>query len=61
VRRYQYQLKLKKVGAGAVGEIADIARLPIDISYTKYHASLEALGEENLRRRIPISRQQFPK
>ena len=44
VRRYQYQLKLKKVGAGEVGEIADVARLPIEIGYTKYQ-EMEADAE----------------
>ncbi len=36
IENYQYALKLKKIGAAPLGQLADIARLPMTMSYSKY-------------------------
>lgn len=41
IERYQYELAARKIGLDGVGQIADIAHLPIRIGYQKYQ-ELEA-------------------
>lgn len=36
IERYQYRLALRKVGAGEVGQLAEIARRLVTVGYTKY-------------------------
>jgi len=44
VRRYQYQLKLQSISLGALGTLTDLARVPFEISYSKYQ-EMEADAE----------------